>query len=59
MARTVPLTPPACEEMARSHNLKDAEQLKEMGKGVSYLDHGIGADNHHLCEGPGSVPSAL
>lgn len=59
MARIEPLTPPVCEAMARSRNLKDVEQLREMGKGVSYLDRGIDMDNHHLDEGPRSALSAL
>lgn len=51
MARIEPLTPPACEEMVRSRNVKDAGQPKEMGKEVSYLDQRVGMDNHHLDEG--------
>lgn len=51
MARIEPLTPPACEEMVRSHNSKAVARLKEMGKEVSYLDQWIDIDDHCLDAG--------
>jgi hypothetical protein len=46
VARIEPLTPPECEEMVRSRNWKAVARLKEMGKGVSYLDQQDGMGNH-------------
>ena len=55
MARIEPLTPPEYKEMVRSRNSKGVARLKEMGKGVSYLDQRDGMNNHQFDDSPKSA----
>lgn len=55
VTRIEPLTPRGCEEMVRSRNWKGVARLREMGKGVSYLDRRDGMDSHQSDEILGSA----